>query len=66
VLLFHGDEDRNVDIEQSRKMDRALTAAAVPHELVVYPGLDHALDDSTARTDLLRRSDAFLRKILMP
>ena len=47
-------------------MDDALKAASVPHEFVVYPGLDHSLSDSAARTDLLRRSDGFLRKILMP
>jgi dipeptidyl aminopeptidase/acylaminoacyl peptidase len=41
-------------------MDRALTAAGVAHELVTFEGLDHQLDDSAARTELLRRSDAFL------
>jgi dipeptidyl aminopeptidase/acylaminoacyl peptidase len=66
VLLLHGDEDRNVPIEQGRRMDEALRASSAPHELVVYPGLDHSLSDSAARADLLRRSDTFLRKILMP
>jgi dipeptidyl aminopeptidase/acylaminoacyl peptidase len=42
-------------------MDRALNAAAAKHELVTFAGLDHQLDDSAARTELLRRSDAFLR-----
>ena len=28
------------------------------------PGLDHQLDEGTARTDMLRRSDAFLRQAL--
>jgi len=66
VLMFHGDEDRNVPIEQGRRMEEALHGSAISHELVVYPGLDHQLRDSAARTDLLRRSDEFLRKILMP
>jgi dipeptidyl aminopeptidase/acylaminoacyl peptidase len=61
VLLFHGSEDRNVFERQSTLMDSALKRAGVPHELVIYPGLDHQLEDSAARADLLRRSDAFLR-----
>ncbi len=60
VLMFHGDKDLNVDIGQSRTMDAALTRAGKTHELIVYPGLDHQLDDSVARTDLLKRSAEFL------
>ena len=61
VLLFHGTDDINVRIYQSQMMDRALTAAGVKHELVTFDGLDHQLDDSVVRAELLRRSDAFLR-----
>jgi dipeptidyl aminopeptidase/acylaminoacyl peptidase len=64
VLLFHGDLDLNVGIGQSRKMQDKLKGAGVQSELVVYPGLDHQLDDKAARTDMLRRSDAFLRQAL--
>ena len=64
VLLFHGDLDLNVGIAQSRKMQDKLKGAGTKSELIVYPGLDHQLDDSAARTDLLRRSDAFLRQAL--
>jgi dipeptidyl aminopeptidase/acylaminoacyl peptidase len=64
VLLFHGDYDLNVPIVQSRKMQDRLKGAGGRSELVVYPGLDHQLDDSTARIDMLRRSDAFLRQAL--
>jgi dipeptidyl aminopeptidase/acylaminoacyl peptidase len=42
-------------------MDRALGAAGVKHELITFEGLDHQLNDSVARAELLRRSDAFLR-----
>jgi dipeptidyl aminopeptidase/acylaminoacyl peptidase len=61
VLIFHGTSDRNVPFAQSEKMDRALTAAGVKHEFVKFDGLDHHLDDSAARAELLRRSDTFLR-----
>ncbi len=64
VLLFHGDFDLNVPVAQSRKMQDKLKGAGVRSELIVYPGLDHQLDDSAARTDMLRRSDAFLRQAL--
>ena len=64
VLMFSGDKDANVDIAQSRAMDVALRGAHRSHELIVYPGLDHQLDDSGARADLLRRSAAFLAAAL--
>jgi dipeptidyl aminopeptidase/acylaminoacyl peptidase len=64
VLLFHGAMDRNVLIRQSREMADHLRAAGVQHELVTWPDLDHYLEDSTARTDLLRKSDAFLRRAM--
>ena len=60
VLMFSGDHDANVDIAQSYAMDAALGRAGKSHELVVYRDLDHQLDDSAARADLLRRSAAFI------
>jgi dipeptidyl aminopeptidase/acylaminoacyl peptidase len=66
VLMFHGDNDLNVDIEQSRRMDKALRAAGKSSELIVYPGLEHSLLDGTVRADMLRRSEAFLREHLKP
>lgn len=64
VMLFHGAMDRNVSIEQSRLMAQRLTAAGVKCELISWDDLDHQLDDSSARTQLLRRSDQFLRQSL--
>jgi dipeptidyl aminopeptidase/acylaminoacyl peptidase len=61
VLLFHGTIDSNVLIGQSQLMKDKLGKGA---ELVVYEGLDHQLDDGTARTDMLRRSEAFLRQAM--
>ncbi len=60
VLLFHGDRDQNVDIDQSRTMDAALKRAGKAHEFIVYPGLAHDLDDSAARADMLKRSGEWL------
>ncbi|HEV7356792.1 MAG TPA: prolyl oligopeptidase family serine peptidase, partial [Steroidobacteraceae bacterium] len=64
VLLFHGELDRNVPIRQSRGMADRLASAGVPHELVTWPDLDHQLEDSAARAEMLRKSDAFLRKVM--
>jgi dipeptidyl aminopeptidase/acylaminoacyl peptidase len=64
VLMFHGEHDFNVRIRQSRVMADRLKGAGRRAELVVYPGLDHYLEDSAARADMLRRSDVFLRASL--
>ncbi|HEV7607348.1 MAG TPA: alpha/beta fold hydrolase [Steroidobacteraceae bacterium] len=64
VLMFHGDKDLNVDIDQSRRMDKALRNAGKSTELIVYHDLDHDLIDGTARADMLRRSEAFFREHL--
>ena len=64
VLMFHGDHDLNVEVRHARLMEDRLKAAGKKAELVVYPALDHQLEDSAARTDMLTRSDAFLRAAL--
>lgn len=64
VLMFHGERDANVLVDQSRDMESALKAAGKPVELVVYPVLAHSLDDSAARADMLRKSAAFLERHL--
>lgn len=64
VLMFHGTLDRNVSIEQSRRMDERLRALGARSELVSCEGLDHYLEDSDARANMLRRSESFLRRSL--
>ena len=61
VLLFHGDKDLNVAIGQSELMASRLRSAGKQVELVEYKGLDHQLDDSAVRTEMLDRIDKFLR-----
>jgi dipeptidyl aminopeptidase/acylaminoacyl peptidase len=60
VLMFHGDLDLNVAIAQSERMEDALTKAGDKVELVKFAGLDHQLNDSDARTQLLTRIGEFL------
>jgi dipeptidyl aminopeptidase/acylaminoacyl peptidase len=64
VLLFHAAFDRNVGIAQSRLMAARLESAGVKHELVTWDDLDHHLEDSAARTEMLRKSDAFIRQAI--
>ena len=61
VLMFHGDHDLNVAVAESKAMDSALRKAGKKSTLVIFPGLDHQLDDGAAREKLLDQSDAFLR-----
>jgi dipeptidyl aminopeptidase/acylaminoacyl peptidase len=64
VLMFHGDKDQNVDIEQSRIMAKRLRDAGKQVQLFEYPGLAHSLDDSAVRAQMLVKIDAFLKQSL--
>lgn len=64
VLMFHGNLDLNVKINQSRLMAGRLRGAGKTVELVEYDKLDHQLDDSAIRAEMLAKSDAFLRASL--
>ena len=64
VLMFHGDEDTNVSVEESRLMLSRLKGAGKNAELVVFKGLDHQLDDSAVRAEMLKKSDDFLKASL--
>jgi dipeptidyl aminopeptidase/acylaminoacyl peptidase len=64
VLIFHGDRDQNVGVGESRMMVSRLKSATKSVDYVEFKGLDHQLDDSNARAELLDRSDAFLRRSL--
>jgi len=64
VLLFHGGLDANVSIQQSRSMAARLQSVGGSCELVTWDKLDHYLEDSDARTQMLLKSDEFLRKAL--
>jgi dipeptidyl aminopeptidase/acylaminoacyl peptidase len=60
VLIFHGDQDLNVGVRQSKAMDAKLREAGKKSELVLFPGLEHSLVDSRARTTMLEKIGAFL------
>lgn len=64
VLLFHGDYDQNVDVDQSRMMERALEREGKQVTYHEFSGLDHQIDDADARPEMLAEIDAFLAKAL--
>jgi len=60
VLLVHGDLDANVSIGHSEKMAGALPQA----EFVRFRGLDHYLNDSNARIEMLTKVGATLDRTI--
>jgi dienelactone hydrolase len=64
VLMFHGGRDFNVAVSHANLMDKELKAAGKASELVLYPKLEHDLNDSAARTRMLEKIGAFLGKNL--
>ena len=61
VLMFHGDMDMNVAIGHSNLMQSRLADAGARSELVTFKGLDHYLEDSSARAQMLTKSVEFLK-----
>jgi acetyl esterase/lipase len=49
-LIFHGDEDGVVPIEQALTLDERLKAAGVPSTLVIVKGGDHGLNPLPGKT----------------
>ena len=64
VLLVHGDLDTNVGIDHSVRMESALTAGGKTATLLRYQGLDHQLEDSVARTEMLTRIGELLERTI--
>lgn len=64
VLLVHGTLDGNVAYAHSKRMAGALTHAGDTAELLTFAGLDHQLNDSDARTQMLARIGQLLDKTI--
>lgn len=60
VLLVHGDMDVNVNVRHSDAMLQALRSSGVKVDMLRYTGLDHQLDDSKARIEMLTRAGTLL------
>lgn len=60
LLMLHGDMDAQVPFEQSEAMDRALTRAGKPHQMIRLPDGDHQFSAVNDRVTLLRAVEGFL------
>jgi acetyl esterase/lipase len=60
MLLIHGDGDRLVPLDQSRRLAAALEAAGVPHRLIDVPAARHGFDFQAGPRDLVPDILAFL------
>jgi dipeptidyl aminopeptidase/acylaminoacyl peptidase len=60
VLMIHGDNDAQVNVDQSEAMDRALTRAKKAHEYILIEGADHQMSRESDRTTLLTAIERFL------
>ena len=64
VMLFHGTLDQNVAVGHSRMMADRLKDARKTVEYAEFDDLDHGLNDSKARSDMLQQIDTFLNSHL--
>jgi dienelactone hydrolase len=64
VLLVHGDMDWTVRVAESDRMDAALAAAGNDVSFLRYKGLDHQLEDSDARIEMLTQVGQLLDKTI--
>jgi dipeptidyl aminopeptidase/acylaminoacyl peptidase len=64
VLLIHGDDDVQANIDQSRRMARVLAAAKKKHELIVIKDGNHSLSRFEWRSTLYKSLEDFLAKHL--
>lgn len=60
ILLVHGEEDRVVDIDQSRRMVTGMKRQDVSYRYVELPGGNHNLTVGNNRLTFLKELDAFL------
>lgn len=60
VLLVHGTADRDVPLDQSERMDKALRGAGKPVRYVKLDGADHAFSRSSDRLLVYQELERFL------
>ena len=66
VLLIHGDDDRNVDFDQSILLARELRSRGIPYEQLVFPNERHGFLRHADWLASYRAADAFLARRLNP
>ncbi|HZF94186.1 MAG TPA: prolyl oligopeptidase family serine peptidase [Allosphingosinicella sp.] len=65
VLLIHGDDDLNVDFDQSLLLARELAARRIPYRELVFPNERHSFFRHESWLRTLRATEQFLGQTLM-
>jgi len=60
ILLIHGDDDRSVNVDQSRNMERRLSRADKQVRYIEFEGGDHYLSNYQHRLTFLQETENFL------
>jgi len=66
ILMIHGDNDAQSNVEQSQAMDSALKRAGKLHQFILISGADHQMSRESDRTTLLTETENFLATYLGP
>jgi len=66
LQLFHGDEDIAIPVEHTRSFVEELDAAGVAHDVTIYEGEDHLVEDPENRADMVQTMRAFFADALAP
>ncbi len=61
ILALMGGADQGIPVEQAQELDRALTEAGVPHEVVIYEGAPHSFFDRSYQEHAEASQDAWRR-----
>lgn len=64
IFVAHGEEDRNADTSQSRRLVKALAQAGVRYETMFVADEGHGLATEKHRIEFFTRLEAFLKKHL--
>ncbi len=60
VMIFHPEEDQNVDVRQGRRLHKALKKAGKHVEYIEYEDDEHGIESHESRIDMLTRIGRFL------
>jgi len=64
ILIFQGEEDRVVDVDQARRLAKALKRKKHPFEYVELPDGSHYLDVKNNRLTYLTKVETYLQGCL--
>lgn len=66
VFVYHGKDDWNVDVSQSKLLISLLQKHQIPHEKLLLSDEGHSISHLDAQVKVMDRIEEFLRKNLQP